>query len=146
MIRYDGIAGSTYAGSWIGQIKGSNGTFNDITWFRLDAGTADTPWTELTIDTSTGYQNGNGYTTYYSIKNGIVYIQTTLGCTTPYNGGWKIVATGLPKPSIPINYKAPHDTGGSGFLSIQIDKNGNLKVNGGNSNGQHTISLSYPIF
>lgn len=32
MIRYDGIGGSTYAGSWIGKIKGSNGTFSGITW------------------------------------------------------------------------------------------------------------------
>lgn len=36
MIRYDGIGGSTYAGSWIGQIKGSNGAFNSITWTRMD--------------------------------------------------------------------------------------------------------------
>lgn len=36
MIRFDGIASSIYAGSWIGQIKGSNGTFNSITWTRMD--------------------------------------------------------------------------------------------------------------
>lgn len=35
MIRYDGIGGSTYAGSWIGQIKGSNGTFSGITWAKI---------------------------------------------------------------------------------------------------------------
>jgi hypothetical protein len=32
LIRYDGIGGSTYAGSWVGKIKGSNGTFSSITW------------------------------------------------------------------------------------------------------------------
>lgn len=145
MIRYDGISSSTYAGSWIGQIKGYNGTFSDIAWFRLDAGTADTPWTALTIDTSSGYENGNGYTTYYSVKNGVVYMNTVIGCTTPYTGGWKTIATGLPKPTILINYEALPDSG-SGTLTIQVDKNGNLKANGGVSNSQYTVSLSYPVF
>lgn len=36
MIRYDGISGSTYAGSWIGKIKGSNGTFSEVTFERED--------------------------------------------------------------------------------------------------------------
>ena len=36
LIRFDGISYSTYAGSWIGQIKGNSGTFTDITWSRLD--------------------------------------------------------------------------------------------------------------
>ena len=35
MIRYDGISGSNYAGSWIGQIKGNNGIFSDITWEEI---------------------------------------------------------------------------------------------------------------
>ena len=35
MIRYDGVSNSTYAGSWIGQIKGSNGTFSGITWGKI---------------------------------------------------------------------------------------------------------------
>lgn len=36
LIRYDGIGGSTYAGSWIGKVKGSNGTFSGVTWERTD--------------------------------------------------------------------------------------------------------------
>ena len=35
-IRFDSISGSNHAGSWIGQIKGSNGTFNSVTWSRID--------------------------------------------------------------------------------------------------------------
>ena len=38
-IRFDSISGSNHAGSWIGQIKGSNGTFNGITWCRIDNAT-----------------------------------------------------------------------------------------------------------
>ena len=34
LIRYDGIGGSTYAGSWIGRVKGSNGTFSEVTFER----------------------------------------------------------------------------------------------------------------
>lgn len=36
LIRYDGIGGSSYAGSWIGKVKGSNGTFSEVTWERTD--------------------------------------------------------------------------------------------------------------
>ena len=36
LIRYDGIGGSSYAGSWIGEVKGSNGTFSEVTWERTD--------------------------------------------------------------------------------------------------------------
>ena len=36
LIRYDGISSSTYAGSWIGKIKGNNGTFSGIEWERID--------------------------------------------------------------------------------------------------------------
>ena len=36
MIRFDGIGSSNYEGSWIGQIKSSNGTFSSITWSRND--------------------------------------------------------------------------------------------------------------
>ena len=36
MIRYDGIGGSTYNGSWIGKIKGNNGTFSGINWERIN--------------------------------------------------------------------------------------------------------------
>ena len=35
MIRYDGISGSNHTGSWIGQIKGNNGTFSGITWEKI---------------------------------------------------------------------------------------------------------------
>ena len=36
LIRYDGIGGSSYAGSWIGKVTGSNGTFSGVTWERID--------------------------------------------------------------------------------------------------------------
>lgn len=36
LIRYEGISGSSYAGSWIGKITGSNGTFSGITWESID--------------------------------------------------------------------------------------------------------------
>ena len=36
MIRFDGINVSNYAGSWIGQIQGNNGTFSGVTWERTD--------------------------------------------------------------------------------------------------------------
>ena len=36
MIRFDGISGANYAGSWIGQIKSTNDTFSSITWTRID--------------------------------------------------------------------------------------------------------------
>ena len=36
LIRYDGIGGSSYAGSWIGKVTGSNGTFSGVTWERTD--------------------------------------------------------------------------------------------------------------
>ena len=36
LIRFDGISGSNYAGSWIGQIQGNNGTFSGVTWERTD--------------------------------------------------------------------------------------------------------------
>ena len=35
-IRYEGINGSSYDGSWIGKIKGSGGTFSGIEWERVD--------------------------------------------------------------------------------------------------------------
>ena len=34
-VRFDGIGSSNYKGSWIGQIKGSGGTFSDITWSKI---------------------------------------------------------------------------------------------------------------
>ena len=36
LIRFDGIGSSTYVGSWIGKIKGNNGTFSSIEWERID--------------------------------------------------------------------------------------------------------------
>ena len=36
LIRFDGINVSNYAGSWIGQIQGNNGTFSGVTWERTD--------------------------------------------------------------------------------------------------------------
>ena len=36
MIRYDGISDSTYTGSWIGGVKGSNGTFSEIKWVPIN--------------------------------------------------------------------------------------------------------------
>ena len=35
LIRFDGISGSNHTGSWIGQIKGNNGTFSGITWEKI---------------------------------------------------------------------------------------------------------------
>lgn len=34
MIRYDGIGGSSYNGSWTGQVVGNNGTFSEVTFER----------------------------------------------------------------------------------------------------------------
>ena len=34
LIRYDGIGSSIYAGSWIGRVKGNNGTFSEVTFER----------------------------------------------------------------------------------------------------------------
>ena len=36
MIRYDGVNGSNYNGSWIGQIEGNNGTFSGISWVLIN--------------------------------------------------------------------------------------------------------------
>ena len=36
LIRFEGISSSTYTGSWIGQIKGSNGTFSGVTWSSMN--------------------------------------------------------------------------------------------------------------
>ena len=36
LIRFDGMSSSTYVGSWIGKIKGNNGTFSSIEWERID--------------------------------------------------------------------------------------------------------------
>ena len=36
LIRFEGISNSTYTGSWIGQIKGSNGTFSGVTWSSMN--------------------------------------------------------------------------------------------------------------
>ena len=36
LIRYDGITGSNHNGSYVGKIKGSNGTFSSIEWERID--------------------------------------------------------------------------------------------------------------
>lgn len=38
IIRYDGISGSTFVGSWIGKIKGNNGTFSGIDWEETSNG------------------------------------------------------------------------------------------------------------
>ena len=35
-VRFEGVGSSSYKGSWIGQIQGSGGTFNSVTWSRID--------------------------------------------------------------------------------------------------------------
>ena len=35
-VRFEGVGSSSYKGSWIGQIQGSSGTFNSVTWSRID--------------------------------------------------------------------------------------------------------------
>jgi hypothetical protein len=41
LIRYDGIASSTYTGSWIGKIEASSGTFSGITWENINPFTSN---------------------------------------------------------------------------------------------------------
>jgi hypothetical protein len=52
LIRYDGIGGSSYEGSWIGKIKGSGGTFSGVTWERIDDNFNGNEVKSITIDLS----------------------------------------------------------------------------------------------
>ena len=52
MIRYDGIGGSSYNGSWIGQVVGSNGTFSSVNWSEDSNSFNKKPVKTLIIDLS----------------------------------------------------------------------------------------------
>ena len=63
LIRFDSIGSSTYNGSWIGRIKGNNGTFSSILWEREDNNYSTTEQVVGTwIDGSTVYRTTIAYT------------------------------------------------------------------------------------
>jgi hypothetical protein len=88
MIRYDGIGSSNYVGSWIGQIKSSNGTFSSITWSRIDN---DTRVTTLETQVSELFQSVSDGKTL--VANAI----TGKGVSTATNATFATMATNISK-------------------------------------------------
>ena len=90
MIRYDGISSSTYNGSHIGQIKGSNGTFNGIIWCRIDN---ETRISELETDVQELFQSVSSGKTL--VANAI----TGKGVSTATDATFATMATNIGKIS-----------------------------------------------
>jgi hypothetical protein len=88
MIRYDGIGSSNYEGSWIGQIKSSNGTFSSITWSRLDN---DTRVTTLETQVSELFQSVSDG------KKSVANAITGKGVTTSTTATFATMATNISK-------------------------------------------------
>jgi hypothetical protein len=88
MIRYDGIGGSNYVGSWIGQIKSSNGTFSSITWSRIDN---DTRVTTLETQVSELFQSVSDG------KKSVANAITGKGVSTATNATFATMATNIGK-------------------------------------------------
>ena len=90
MIRYDGIAGSNYNGSHVGQIKGNNGTFSGITWTRIDN---ETRVTTLETQVSELFQ---------SVSNGKTLVANAItgkGVSTSSTATFATMATNISKIS-----------------------------------------------
>jgi hypothetical protein len=88
MIRYDGIGSSNYTGSWIGQIKSSNGTFSSITWSRIDN---DTRVTTLETQVSELFQSVSDG------KKSVANAITGKGVSTATNATFATMATNIGK-------------------------------------------------
>lgn len=150
MIRYDGIGGSTYNGSWIGKIKGNNGTFSEVTWSKIafeGESSGDVAWTTATVNSGIGYatNSAGGYTTKYAIKNNVVYINSNIKCNTVKDGGYDTLITGLPAPSTYLFFTLQPDAYGNTPIIAQVDENGNLKLRSGTAGKTYMLSISYPI-
>ena len=150
MIRYDGISGSTYAGSWIGKIKGSNGTFSEITWSKIafeGESSGDVAWTAATVNSGIGYatNSSSGYSSKYAIKNNVVYVNSNIICNAVKDNGYDTLISGLPAPSTYLFFTLQPDTYGNAPIYVQVDKNGNLKLRGGTAGKTYMLSISYPI-
>jgi len=91
MIRYDGIGSSNYAGSWIGKIKSSGGTFSGIDWEQF--GYNDVALTTVAIPNS--YITG---TLQYEVKKGICYVSWENFKCTKTNFTYTLTSNKLPTP------------------------------------------------
>ena len=118
LIRYDGISGSTYGGSWIGQIKGSNGTFSGITWSRIDN---DTRVTTLETQVSEIFQSFSDGKTL--VANAI----TGKGVSTSTTATFATMATNISKISAISAYKEETKTyNGSGQGTVILTFSANV--------------------
>lgn len=141
MIRYDGIGGSTYAGSWIGKVKGSNGTFSEITWDGISTGENIEP-TTIDLSSLSGYSG----TMYYMVKNGICYVYWN---NLKFNNtGTYTLSSNLPKSAIPVREKTTFtDVLSNGLIgTMGIDANGTtLEYRVDMASKDSTGSFSYPV-
>ena len=141
MIRYDGIGGSTYAGSWIGRVKGSNGTFSEITWDGISTGENIEP-TTIDLSSLSGYSG----TMYYMVKNGICYVYWN---NLKFNNtGTYTLSSNLPKSAIPVREKTTFtDVLSNGLIgTMGIDANGTtLEYRVDMASKDSTGSFSYPV-
>ena len=107
LIRFDGIGNSSYDGSWIGQIKGSNGTFSSITWLKIDNNTYSTTEQPIGtwIDGKTIYRKVIQYT-FASNATGIE-TQTTIGSVDGLDTLIKAEAT-IKRLDVKYDYHIPY--------------------------------------
>ena len=107
LIRFEGISGSSYVGSWIGQIKSSNGAFSSITWLKIDNNTYSTTEQPIGtwIDGKTIYRKVIQYT-FTSDATG-VESQTTIGGVPGLDTLIKAEAT-IKRLDIKYDYHVPY--------------------------------------
>ena len=133
MIRYDGIASSNYEGSWIGQIKSSNGAFSSITWEKI--GGNNITKTTLTVKIQTTADGSN----FYFVKNGVCYVNYYFASKNAESAG-AIIFENLPKPAETMNV-----TVGNVWAEVRANST-NLYITGTMSaNASCVGSFSYPV-
>ena len=133
LIRFDGIGNSSYAGSWIGQIKGSNGTFSGITWKKI--GSNDIAKTTLTVKIQTTADGSN----FYFVKNGVCYVNYYFASKNAESAG-AIIFENLPKPAETMNV-----TVGNVWAEVRANST-NLYITGAMSANTSCVgNFSYPV-
>ena len=139
LIRYDGIGGSTYAGSWIGRVKGSNGTFSEVSWRKIGDSQEITGYTVK----NTSYYKDPGVVMNMWKKNGIAFINLQVQCVSPSASG-RVFISGLPPSAISLYFEVQLNNDIT-KLHVSIDTSGNLSLSDGTQNNIYRVAFSYPI-
>ena len=117
IIRFDGVSGSSYKGSWIGQIIGSKGIFSGITWSRLDN---ESRISELEADVNELFQ---------SVSNGKTLVANAItgkGVSTPTTATFATMATNISKISGCKEETKSYDITSSGLTPIILTFSANV--------------------